>query len=521
MKISRTDEPAKRVGIWIRVSTEDQARGESPEHHEKRARYYSESKEWKVVETYHLEGVSGKSVMSHPEAERMLKDVKSGRISGLIFSKLARLARSTRELLDFADIFRANDCDLISLQEAIDTSTPAGRLFYTMIAAMAQWEREEISERVAASVPIRAKLGKSLGGQAPFGYQWKDKRLIPDPEEAPIRVRLFELFAQHRRKKAVARLLNEAGYRARKGTKFSDTTVDRLLRDPLAKGQRRSNYAKSLGNKQQWVLKPESDWVWTEVEPIVSVELWDRCNQILTEQSTKGNRIGKRPVWLFAGRVSCVCGKKMYVKSGSIKFNCDACKNKIAVADLEEIFREHLRNFLSSPEEINSTLGKADERIGEKEKLLQSLERERDTVSKHMEKVYRAYIADELPMEAFGRSYRPLEARLREIETELPRAQAEIDYLKIEFHSSDQILSEAKDLCEQWPNLTMPEKQQIIEDITDSVLVGKEEISINLSYLPTPSKKNSNGLNKLAPNPLMPQIGNATMSVRLRERFQA
>src|SRR5207249_4363409 len=114
----------KAVGIWIRVSTEDQARGESPEHHEKRARYYAESKDWKVIEVYHLEGVSGKAVMSHPEAQRMLKDIKSGRITGLIFSKLARLARSTRELLDFADVFRENDADLISLQESIDTSTP-------------------------------------------------------------------------------------------------------------------------------------------------------------------------------------------------------------------------------------------------------------------------------------------------------------------------------------------------------------------------------------------------------------
>ena len=168
---------------------------------------------------------------------------------------------------------------------------------------------------------------------------------------------------------------------------------------------------------------------------------------------------------------------------------CPKCKNKIAVADLEEIFREHLQNFLASPDDINACLGQADGRIAEKEKLLQSLEKERDSVSKQMDKVYRAYINDELAMEAFGRNYRPLEARVREIENEIPRAQAEIDYLKIEFHSSDQILSEAKDLCQQWPSLTIAEKQQIIEDITDNVVVGKEEISINLSYFPTPSKK--------------------------------
>jgi len=110
--------PTKPVGIWIRVSTEDQAHGESPEHHERRARFYAESKEWKVKEVYHLEAVSGKSVKDHPETQRMVRDIKSGHITGLIFSKLARLARNTRELLDFADIFREHNADLISLDVA-------------------------------------------------------------------------------------------------------------------------------------------------------------------------------------------------------------------------------------------------------------------------------------------------------------------------------------------------------------------------------------------------------------------
>src|SRR5581483_5517715 len=118
----------KRVGIWIRVSTEDQAKGESPEHHEKRARAYAESKDWDVVELYDLAGVSGKSVSNHPECRRMMQDVTSRRIEGLIFSKLARLARDTKQLLEFREFFMKHDADMISLADSIDTSTPAGRL---------------------------------------------------------------------------------------------------------------------------------------------------------------------------------------------------------------------------------------------------------------------------------------------------------------------------------------------------------------------------------------------------------
>lgn len=478
----------KSVGIWIRVSTEDQAKGESPEHHERRARCYADAKGWNVRRVYHLEAVSGKSVMGHAETEEMLRDVKSGRITGLIFSKLARLARNTRELLEFADIFRDHAADLISLHESIDTSTPAGRLFYTVIAAMAQWEREEISERVAASVPIRAKLGKPLGGAAPFGYRWEKRELIPDPKEAPVRKLIYELFLEHGRKKTVARLLNEAGHRTRKGGLFTDTTVTRLLTDPSAKGIRRANYTKSRGEKKSWKLKPESEWVLSPIEPIVSEEVWNACNAILEERKN-GKKPARKPVRLFAGIVYCGCGNKMYVPSNTPKYVCYKCRNKIPTDDLETVFHEQLKGFILSPKDLEEHVAEADQTIRKKEELLRKLAADRKTVAAQMDKVYRAYIDDQISVDGFGREYRPLEERLKQLEAEIPRTQADLDFAKIQFLSRDEILSEAKDLYARWPNLPFEEKRTILEAITERVTVDGDAVAIDLCYQPSAASK--------------------------------
>lgn len=478
-------EKIKKVGIWIRVSTEDQARGESPLHHEKRARYYAEAKEWQVVELYNLSGVSGKTIMDHPEAKRMIDDIKKGHISALIFSKLARLARNTRELLDIADIFRDCQAGLISLQESIDTTSPAGRLFYTMIAAMAQWEREEISERVAASVPIRAKLGKPTGGVAPFGFKWEKNELIIDSKEAPIRKLMFELFLKHRRKKTVARLLNEMGHRTRKGKNFSDTTVDRLLTDPVAKGLRRANYTRSLGEGKKWELKPEEEWVYSQVEPIVAEELWSQCNDILSTQKASNKKIARKPaIHLFTGLIYCECGGKMYVPSNNPKYTCQKCKKKIRVDDLEAIYQIELKEFLLSEDDLHAYLHQSDDVLVEKIEQLQLLEKKEKEIQTEINKLYDLYIEDQISKEGFGRKYTPLEERLNQLENQIPKLQSEIDLLKIKSISSEEILTEAKDLNSRWSTLSRDEQRQIVETITDTITIRDDEIDINFHYLP-------------------------------------
>ena len=480
------DSVNKKVGIWLRVSTEDQARGESPEHHEKRARMYAEVKGWDVIEMYHLEGVSGKSVMGHVEAQRMMRDVERGHIQGLIFSKLARLARNTRELLDFADFFNEKQADLISLQEAIDTSSPAGRLFYTLISAMAQWEREEIASRVAASIPIRAKMGKPLGGAAPFGYAWENKKLVIDEKEAPIRKLMCELFLKHKRKTTVINMLYEQGHRTRKGAKFTKNTFTRLLRDPLAKGLRRTNYTKSLGDGQKWVEKPKEDWVFHAAPAIVSEETWDEVQKLLDEQESKVKRRLNRKLHLFTKVLQCSCEGRFHMEPVTSKYVCRDCRNKIKGDDLEEIFHEQLTQYVISQESIKEHLSESTRMINEKENHLQSLNSKISELEAKINNLVKLHDEGEIPTKGFSELYNPIYEQLTQLRNNQPMVQGEIEALKQLQSSSEYMFEEARSLYNRWPKFSHDEKREIVNTITESIIIGEEDITINMLYLTPP-----------------------------------
>lgn len=482
----KTQEPyEKQIGIWLRVSTADQAEGDSPEHHEKRARLYAEAKGWQVKEVYHLEGVSGKSVMEHPECRRMLEDVRKGRIQALVFSKLARLARNTKELLDFADIFRENRVDLISLQESIDTSTPAGRLFYSMVAAMAQWEREEIADRIKASVSIRAKLGKPLNGKAPFGYHFKDRMLVPHPQEAPIRKLLYEIFLETGRIRTTAVRLNKAGYRTRNGSKFGYQTVKRLLRDTTAKGVHIINRTKNMGRNTAYASKPRSEWTEIPIEAIIPIELWEKANAILDKRSAAYERPGRPPVQLFSGLTYCHCGQRMYPRANSPKYICSRCKSKIPIETLDGIFYEQLKGYFLSKEDITREIERATQSLAEREALLENHRRELAKVNEEMERVYGLFTMKQIDGEGFARFYKPLEIRKKQLDSEEPRLQAEVDVVRISNLSADLVVNEATVLYSSWPEFSFDEKRRIVESIVKKIVIGKEDVVITLCDLPS------------------------------------
>jgi len=465
------------------VSSEDQARGESPHHHEERARLYAQSKGWEVIEVYDLAGVSGKTVAEHPEAKRMLKDVARNHITGLIFSKLARLARNTRELLDFSEYFRKHDADLISLQESIDTSTPAGRLFYTMIAAMAQWEREEIGERVKASISIRAKLGKSINGKAPYGYRWQDRKLVQVPEEAANIRKIFDLFVEHKRKGVVAGKLNDSGCRSRRGRLWQDSTVLRILTEPSCRGTYYVNRYRKTGSWRM-ELKPESEWGLIPCEAIISEKVWENVSRILENQVKRPRKPGKPPVHLFAGLAICACGARMYVPSNTPKYVCFKCRNKIPIIDLEAIFHDELKVYFADKDAIGEQLKQATAQVADKTKALAVHRQEMQRVKDEMERTHRLYLDEEINGKTFGNLYRPLEQRLEQLTRELPRMEADSDILKVNQLTAAELAEEADDFYKQWPQMDAGDKRRIVENIVREVRVGQNEIDITFSCSP-------------------------------------
>jgi site-specific DNA recombinase len=475
----------KRVGIWIRVSTDDQAQGESPEHHERRAREYASFCDWKVIEVYDLAGVSGKTVMENPEAKRMMADVKRGHITGLIFSKLARLARNTKELLEFAEFFRQHNADMISLQERVDTSSPAGRLFYTIIAAMAQWEREETVSRVNASIAIRAKIGSALGGPAPFGYEWKDKRLVPHPKEAPVRKLMYDLYLKHKRKKTVTKLLTDAGHRSRRGSKFTLLTLTRLLQDPTAKGVHRINYTTRASPTSPWTIKPESEWKLHRIPAIVSEEVWNECNRLIEDSLSKQSRPTKKPVHIFAGVTFCHCGQKMHIPANTLKYTCRACRNKVAEDVLEEAFVAQIRDFALSPNAIEAYLKSSDQTAADKEQFLATQRESLQQTKREIQKTFDLYQKGKLDADGFAKFHDPLVERQKQIETSIPRLEAELDILKVNTLSDEEVSRNAQNLADHWAHKSQEEKLEMVEQITEKITVGEGELEIAFLYSPS------------------------------------
>jgi site-specific DNA recombinase len=486
----------RRAGIWIRVSTDEQAQGDSPETHLRRAQMYCELHGWQPVAVYDLSGVSGKTVIEHPETLRMLADLVAGRINGLIFSRLARLARNTRELLDIADQFRAAGAALISISENLDTSTPAGQLMYTLFGALAEWERAEISARVAASVPIRAAQGKPTGGRGPWGYRWIDngagKRLVIDEPEAEKIKTIFSILVEEQGnvKKTCSRL-NFMGLRTRHGAEFSATGLKRIIDDPVYSGRKRANYARSTGDGKHWKLKPEKEWVYHNVEPIIAPEQWDTIRELrmLRREGLSTMAPSKTSRYLFGGVLYCQCGAKMYTyhhkKDGGAVYLCRKCRRKVDESTVAEAMQEALEKVIIKPQDLVSLEEHADERPDDLRVRGIQLIAESEKLKRKKAILLEMCSQDPVVRDGVMADLRDLIERAAALEKEALRLGDEADRIMLVDQGYAPLLEKASSLSELWNDLEYDEQRQIVAEMFERIECRDGEYHFVAYWLPS------------------------------------
>ena len=149
-----------RVALYARVSTKNN--GQDPETQLLALRDYAKARGFEDVGEYVDIGISG-SKEKRPALDRLMKDARRRRFDAVLVARFDRFARSTRHLVLALEEFSALGIDFISLSESIDTSTPMGKMVYTVIAAVAELERELIRERVVMGLQRAKDEGKQLG----------------------------------------------------------------------------------------------------------------------------------------------------------------------------------------------------------------------------------------------------------------------------------------------------------------------------------------------------------------------
>jgi DNA invertase Pin-like site-specific DNA recombinase len=149
-----------RVAIYARVSTANN--GQDPNMQTRELREYAERRGWTVFAEYVDIGVSG-TKETRPELDRLMADAHRRRFDAVLVWKFDRFARSVSHLLRALETFRAQGIEFVSFSEQLDTSTPAGKMVFTVLGAVAELERGLIVERVKAGLRNAKAKGKRLG----------------------------------------------------------------------------------------------------------------------------------------------------------------------------------------------------------------------------------------------------------------------------------------------------------------------------------------------------------------------
>ena len=194
---------------YVRVSTDRQAEhGVSLEAQEAKIRAMATVQGADLLDVIVDGGESAKS-LNRPGLQRLMGLVNSGKVQAVIVAKLDRLTRSVKDLCGLLELFEKRKVALISVAEALDTGSAAGRLVITIMGAVSQWEREAIGERTRDALRHKRSNGERVGN-IEFGFRLSsdERHLEPDPTEQAALAEIRSLRRQGHTLRRIAAVLN-------------------------------------------------------------------------------------------------------------------------------------------------------------------------------------------------------------------------------------------------------------------------------------------------------------------------
>jgi len=218
----------KAIG-YVRVSVSSQVEdGVSMDAQEAKIHAWANLNNADEVVIFRDEGISGKRSDNRPGLQDALRMVSKG--DALIVYSLSRLSRSTKDALVLSETLTKKEADLVSLSERIDTTSAAGKMVFRMLAVLAEFERDQISDRTRFALAYKKANGEKTGGDIPFGYRLEDDHLVQDAYEQKAISLIADLRKQGYRLQAICTELEKEGYRTRRGNaKWQPKTVSRII----------------------------------------------------------------------------------------------------------------------------------------------------------------------------------------------------------------------------------------------------------------------------------------------------
>jgi len=217
----------KAVG-YVRVSTTEQAiEGVSLDAQGARIAAWCAANGYTLDALHADEGVSGKSAANRPALQAALNAACASKGALVVYS-LSRLARSTKDALSISDRLGKAGADLVSLSEAIDTTSAAGKMMFRMLAVLAEFERDVISERTRSAMAYKRARGERISREAAYGFRLAGGRVITDADEQRTVTLVAELRGAGRSLREIASALGAAGIRPRSGLQWHSQTIARI-----------------------------------------------------------------------------------------------------------------------------------------------------------------------------------------------------------------------------------------------------------------------------------------------------